>query len=207
MKCSKTGCTKKTKLTHYCSQLVCQKCLAKAQAEKAIENEIYIGIQKDKAVARVADYYLANLSLIKALPFKNKKECLRLIDDYFKNHALHETEFCILIQDLINLNKGNATTQYPYPNDNRLNPQKADVVDRLNLIAIEGKAAYWGSQAQRQLPHQIVEYNDAFKKKGKSKKYPNGKKWLIIAMSPDGYQPQTMDFVTGMSIILRVVHS
>lgn len=179
----------------YCGKIVCQACKKIKQEQKHEQNQEYREDLKIEGIRAGTEWFTENWDNIKQLPFKNKKKTLKKIHDFFSvpENLINEPIFNILIHDIVALQGGDPASQFPYPKDFRLNGKRADVYDRKNNMAIECKAAWFGTTAQRELPKQLKEYRHNF-----------GPKAVIFAVSPDHVQPKTTDFLTACQLIIKV---
>lgn len=136
----------------------------------------YLNLVKEEAKINASNYYLENIKKIKTLKLLNKRLVLQKIDQFYKEDALLEPKFCILLHDICRLQGGDPIREYPYwtkKHKHYLLPNFADLIDRKFFLAIEVKASFCDTPAQHKLEAQKIEYKFFFKN------------YTVLGVSPD----------------------
>lgn len=150
--------------------------------------------RKDVANEAAAEWLETHIDKIKELKLLKKRECLRLIEEFYLNYCLSEPHFRTLLMDLLTLQGGRPAPEYPiYTSTTQyiLNPKRADIVERNFKMAIEVKASFFGSTAQHELPDQLSEYKEGFPK------------FMVLGVSPENRQDLTTSLLDFLKIVIR----
>lgn len=190
--CQRIGCNNYA-IVKYAGDTLCASCLIPAKEQQKKRDIKRRKKDKKLALNNAMTYFNAHLHLLLKMRFKNKKQIIPLICDFYTFNPLSEPMFNILVVDIINLLGGNAASQYPFPSKKKtLVPRRADAFDRKNQIVIETKAAFFNSCAQRQLKKQTAMYKRAFKG------------CTFLAISPDN-QNGTLGIVHAIPILVSLI--